>query len=166
MARIKVQGLDDYAKRLEQLGSVRSTNRVIKSAIYDGAAVVADAMKDEASTIPVVPENAHGDPAHQLNGATAAQIRGLQEGLGVARMLSDGNGWNTKVSFDGYNSTKTAKYPGGQPNAMIAASIEAGTSFRRKNPFITRAIRKAKASAEAAMAATADEVINQIMEGN
>lgn len=166
MARLKVTGLSDYTRKLEALGSAAAAQRVIKTAIYDGAAVVARAISSEIDSIQVVPDHAHGTPENQINGATVEQIDGLRNGLGVARMLQGDGGWNTKVSFDGYNATRTQKYPSGQPNAMIAASIEGGTSFRRKNPFITRAVRKAKQAAEAAMAATAEEQINQIMEGN
>lgn len=165
MGRLKVTGLTDYTRKLEQLGTVENTDRVVKRAIYDGAKVVADALKAEIDTIPVVPKNAGGSPNHPIDGAEADQIEGLRNGLGVAAMRSNNGGWDTKVSFSGYNSHTTEAYPSGQPNAMIAASIEGGASFRKKNPFVTRAVRKARAQAEAAMAATAEEQINQIMEG-
>lgn len=166
MGRLKVTGLTEYTRKLSLLGNSEKTNRVIKMAIYDGAKVVADAINAEIDTIPVVDKNAGGSPTHPLNGADSVQIEGLHAGLGVATMRQDSDGWDTKVSFSGYNARHTDAYPNGQPNAMIAASIEGGASFRRKNPFITRAVRKAKAQAEAAMEATATKQITEIMEGS
>ena len=80
--------------------------------------------------------------------------------------MENDNGYiNTKIGFDGYNATKTKKYPNGQPNALIARSIESGTSKHQKTPFVRPAISKAKAKAEAAMAASVDKDINNTMEG-
>lgn len=165
MGHMKVSGLSEYTQKLAQLGSIAKTNRVVKTAIYDGAKVVADAMRESIGTIPVVDKNAGGSPTHPLNGADPEQIAGLQSGLNVEKMQQGNDGWYTKVSFVGYNTRQTESYPKGQPNAMIAASIEGGTSFRQKNPFIARAVKKSRAQAEAAMAATAEEQINRIMEG-
>lgn len=164
MSRLKIEGLADYSKKLLALGKISATNRVIKTAIYDGAAIAAAEMSKQIDSIPTVPAGLRGSPENKINGISETQKRGLEEGLGIATMKQGVDGWNTKVSFDGYNDAKTRKYPSGQPNAIIAASVEGGTSFRVKNPFITRAIRNCKARAEAAMAATAEEQINQIME--
>jgi len=166
MARIKSKGLEEYINRLEKLGSMDNVTRVEKMSIYDGARVVADAIDGGIETIPTVDKNAFGSATHLLNGLSAEQIQGLKTGLGIATMRQGNNGWDTLVSFGGYNSHKTEKYPNGQPNAMIAASVESGTSFRAKNPFITKAVRNAKARAEAAMEATAENQFNQIMEGH
>ena len=63
--------------------------------------------------------------------------------------------------MDGYNSTVTKKYPKGQPNAMIIRALESGTSFRSRNPVITRATNAAKGAAEAAIQKQMDEEIKK-----
>ena len=74
-----------------------------------------------------------------------------------------GHGLNTKIGFDGYNDVKTKKYPNGQPNMMIARSINAGTSFRRPYPFVQRCGKNAKLPAEAAMATSLQGAIDSIV---
>lgn len=162
---MKVNGLYEYTQRLKELGTVDKVNRVVKTAIYDGAKIIADAIKEEIDTIPVVGPNDYGTTYHPLNGATQEQLEGLRNGVGIALMRQSDSGWDTKVGFSGYNSKHTDAYPEGQPNLMIAASIESGASFRRKNPFITRAIRRSKQIAVKAMDETAEKQIMQIYGG-
>lgn len=163
MARVKsLEGLSDFSKKLARLGQIAYADRVCKMALYDGAKVVADSMREEISALPI--DNGHGTAEKPLNGVGTLQKEGLLVGFGIAPMRKDGSVWDTKAGFDGYNGLHTSAFPSGQPNAMIAASVESGTSFRRKNPFITRALRKSREKAQAAMAATADSQINQIME--
>ena len=163
MARVKsFDGLSDYSKKLARLGQLANADRVCKVGLYDGAKVVADSMREEINALPVT--NAHGTAENPINGVNKTQKQGLLDGFGIAPMRKDGSVWNTMAGFEGYNGIKTSRFPSGQPNAMIAASVEGGTSFRRKNPFITRALRKAREKAQAAMAAAADSAINQIME--
>lgn len=163
MARVKqLKGLSDFSLKLHNLGEISQINRVFKVALFDGAAVVADAMRQEIEALPE--GNEHGSADHQIDTVTPAQKRGLLDGFGVATMRQEGGGWNTSAGFTGYNTVRTRTFPNGQPNAMIAASVEGGTSFRRRNAFITRALRKSRDKANAAMAASADAQINQIME--
>ena len=62
----------------------------------------------------------------------------------------DGATLNIKAGWTGYNRSvsTTARKAGWtttkQANAMIARSVESGTSFRKKHPFIKPAVRKNK----------------------
>ena len=94
-----------------------------------------------------------------LDGVTKEQAQGLKGGLGVAVMEYKGKAWNTKIGFDGYNSVKTEKYPNGQPNALIARSVESGSLVRNKTPFIAPAVEKIKKTAEDKMAVTVQQQI-------
>ena len=163
MARLReFSGLSDYSKKLAKLGAIDQVTRVIKTALFDGAGVVADAIRAEVSSLPV--GNDWGTSEHPINTISQKQKQGLLTSLNLSDMKREGWGWSTMAGFAGYNEQKTPDYPEGQPNAMIAASIEGGTSFRAKNPFLTRALRKSQKLSEAAMAAKADEQINTIME--
>ena len=70
--------------------------------------------------------------------------------------------WYLKIGFDGYNSVQTKKYPNGQPNAMIAAAINSGTSRRKRTNFIYKAVNKSKQESLAAMKRQFDEDIKNL----
>ena len=72
--------------------------------------------------------------------------------MGIAKMKrKEGGVFDVKLGFDGYNEVKTKKYPNGQPNAMIARSINSGSSYMRRQPFMDMTIRVSKDRAEAAI---------------
>ena len=78
--------------------------------------------------------------------------------------MRDDNGFiNVKLGFDGYNATRTKKYPRGQPNVLIARSVNSGTTFRKKTKFVDKAVNSAKKAAEAAMDAACSREIEKIM---
>ena len=155
MAQIEFIGIDDYFKRLNELG--KYSIGLCKRALYDGAAVLADAVRSEVQALPVTGRNT--EPQQVLS----YERDGLLAGLGIAKMKDDGGVVSTRVDFDGYNRLKSKTYPNGHPNSMIARAINSGTSKRPKNPFMNRATRAARAKAEAAMAARMDADIEEIM---
>ena len=158
MAQIEFIGIDDYFKRLDELG--KYSIGLCKRALYDGAAVIADAVRAEVNALPTSDRDAKkGDPQPILE----YEKDGLKDGLGIAKMKGDHGFIYTRIDFDGYNRLKSKKYPSGHPNSMVARAINSGTSKRKKNPFMNRAIRKGRAKAEAAMSARMDADINEIM---
>ena len=98
-------------------------------------------------------------------GVTAPQKAGLIDGMGISPMQDDGGYLNVKIGFDGYNATKTEKYPQGQPNQLVARGVESGTSWKQKKPFIRPAINASKSRAEAEMARILDQEIEKITKG-
>ena len=70
---------------------------------------------------------------------------------------------HVKLGFDGYNKQRTKKYPKGQPNSVIARSINSGSTWRKKNPFIDRATRSSKAACEDKMAQIIESEIKKVM---
>ena len=155
MAQIEFVGIDKYFERLDELG--KHSIGLCKRALYDGAAVLADAVRSEVQALPVTDRNT--EPQQVLS----YERDGLLAGLGIAKMKDDGGVVSTRVDFDGYNRLKSKTYPNGHPNSMIARAINSGTSKRPKNPFMNRATRAARAKAEAAMAARMDADIEEIM---
>lgn len=165
MASIKLEGLDKYQKELESLD--RNITGILKRGVYDGAAVVADAVRAAIGGLTTVSDFS-GLKAYKRRTPTTlteGQKAGLLSGLTLVEMQTSGSEVNTKLLFSGYNSVKTKKYPHGQPNIMIAASVESGTSATQKQPFMRSAANKAKARARAAMEATVTSDIERIMEG-
>ena len=155
MAKIEFVGIDEYLEKLNKVGD--KTTGLCKRALYDGAAVLADAVRSEVQALPVTDRNT--EPQQVLS----YERDGLLAGLGIAKMKDDGGVVSTRVDFDGYNRLKSKTYPNGHPNSMIARAINSGTSKRPKNPFMNRATRAARAKAEAAMAARMDADIEEIM---
>lgn len=145
MAKFYVgKGIDQYINQLTNLEF--TAHDAIGRAIYKGADIVADAVRANIQKLP-------------KSACTDAQRKGLLNGLGIASMRQDDGTYNVKIGFDGYNEHKTTKYPRGHANSMIARSIESGTSFSHKHPFIAPAVNATKSQAEKAMA---DEINKQI----
>lgn len=138
------KGVDKYIRTLEGVKTV--TRPAIGMAIYEGAKVAADAIHTAIETL----------PADEI---TDVQRKGLLDGLGVTKIEDVGGVRDVKIGFDGYNDHITKKYPKGHPNAMIARSIISGTSWRQKDDFVGKAVRRCRAQAEKAMR---EELENQI----
>lgn len=161
MAKIEFKGIDEYAKVLAALGN--ESEEIVKSAVYKGAAIVADEIKSGISSIPIQEGNNGlppvGTPENKLYGISRKQKGDLMDSFGLAPMENDGDYIQTKAGVDGYGSIPTKKYPGGVPNVMLMRSIESGTSFRDKHPVFRQATNRARKRAEEAMK---NEIDNQM----
>lgn len=153
MATFVFEGINEYAAQLKKLDD--KAEGMIKRAVYDGAAVVLQAVVSEINGLPVI-KNRYRETKLPLTGVTETQKRGLLAGVGLAKMVNQNGFINTKLGFSGYNAAKSDKYPNGQPNALIARAVNSGSSTRVKIPFINRAVKAAQAGAEAAMKARFD----------
>lgn len=152
-------GFEDFFAKLEQ-----SADETLHEVLYVGAGVVADEVRKSIESLPVDDEpwkHETGEDGRQLKRSTitSAQKAGLLDGLGIAPHKTDDGSMHTRIGFDGYNSHKTKNHPNGEPNALVARSIESGTSFRQKTPFVRSAARRAKRPVIAAM----EEKFNEIM---
>lgn len=162
MAKITFPGLNDYELMISKLS--KGVDDIAGKAIYAGAGIVADAIKENIKALPIV--RGYGTTENPLpGGVTAPQKAGLIDGMGISPMQDDGGYLNVKIGFDGYNATKTEKYPQGQPNQLVARGVESGTSWKQKKPFIRPAINASKSRAEAEMARILDQEIEKITKG-
>jgi hypothetical protein len=160
MAKFEVgKGLDDYLADLQKMEQL--TDAMCGRAIYQGAKIVADEVRENIKKIPEAKKSKKNE--FLTRGVTEAQRNGLLEGFGIAKKQTSDGFIHVKIGFDGYNETKTEKYPNGQPNSMIARTIESGNSWHQKTPFIAPSCRSAKDRAEGAMQLSIDEDIQQIM---
>lgn len=161
MATFKVgNGISQYIANLENLSI--ASDEMIERSVYEGAGIVTDAVRKNIQSLPVR-RGGYFATGQMANGITSAQKAGLLDGLGIAPFRNENGYIHVKVGMDGYNATKTKKYPKGQPNSVVARSIESGTSWLRKHPFIEPAVRSTRASAEAAMAKAFDEQCEKFM---
>ena len=162
MAKITFPGLNDYELMISRL--TKNVDSVAGKAIYAGAGIVADAIKENIKALPIV--RGYGTEKDPLpGGVTAPQKAGLIDGMGISPMQDDGGYLNVKIGFDGYNATETEQYPFGQPNQLVARGVESGTSWKQKKPFIRPAINASKSRAEAEMARILDQEIEKVTKG-
>lgn len=165
MATLKMQGLEEFERMLSKLSSLETVESICGNTIYEGAKIVADAISAEIDALPTVDPRSRGTESRKLDGLTSLQKKGLADGFGITPMRNEGGYYNVKLGFDGYNQVKTKKYPSGQPNVMIARSINSGTSFRAKNAFVDRAVRSSRKQAEEVMLQTAESEFQKLTKG-
>ena len=160
MAKVEWKGVDELTKAISQLEQ-KAKVEVIGPALYEGAAIVADEVRAAIEALPT--DTGLGSPGHPLAGPNPVQKEALLASFGVAPMRSDDGVYNVKAGFEGYNPIKTRRWPRGQPNAMVARSVERGTSFMVANKFFSSAIRRARKRAMDRMKLVVDEAIQAII---
>lgn len=159
MAKIQLKGLEEYSAKLNRLSAL-SRDKIIGAAIYDGASVVADAVKAEIQALPV--DDSH-DKRTKTDGPSSDVKQALLENMGVSPMRDDNGFVNVKVGFDGYTGTPTPKYPRGKPVPMLARAVQSGTSFMEGHAFVKSAVKKSRKKAVAAMKKRVEQEISEIM---
>ena len=168
MAKLTIQGFDTY---LEQLRALKADSlKICKAVVYPGAAILADAMRAQVDALPTITDaKAKNNYRNGLvnSALSETQKAGLVESLGITTIKRDRGGMvQCSVGFHDYNDVKTRHFPNGQPNPEVARSLEKGTSYLRRDAFASRAVKAAKAPAEAAMKAEADAQIQRILDEN
>lgn len=156
-AIITIKGVEKYLAELRALEA--DAEEYLGEAIWEGAKLVADAVKSELQALPV---DNRGKVA-QRKSINQIQKDGILEGYGITPMRDDKNQLNVKIGFDGYNNFITFKYPNGQPNAMIARTLESGTYFMPKNRVISRTTNRVKKECINAMEKSLDKSIERRM---
>lgn len=146
MAKFEFKGIDKYIDSLNKIGGDNAT-RILKYAVYPGAGVIADAIREEVET------------HHKESGELAKSV-------GIAKIKNDSGFVNTRISFVGYDPDKVSKkFPKGVPNAVKARVLESGDSRGRKGThFISKTVKRMTDKAIAEMSKALDEKIGQIME--
>lgn len=163
MAKIEMKGIEQYLAKLNRL-EMATKDEILGKAIYEGTKIVADSIKANIEALPTdenLGPSLPGEPP--LQGPTQIQKQGLLDSFGITPMGYDGDFLHVKLGFDGYNSKKTKKWPNGQPNQMIARSVQSGTSFMKKHEFVKRAVASSRKKAKEAMEKSVQESIEKIM---
>ena len=162
MATISFKDGAEYMAKLEKLGR-ETREKVCGPAIYKAADLVTDEIRGQLQRVPS--DETWGTTSKPANGPSKIQKKGLYNSLGIAKIRDDDGFLNVKVGFDGYNELTTKRWPKGQPNQMVARSVERGTSYMEGYAFVKKAMNTAKQPALAEMQKTADEEIEKIMKG-
>lgn len=164
MAKMTVKGIDEYALKLSKLGE--KSQETAGKAIYAGAEIVADAIKQNIDSLGTVDDkyNLIAYKQGRKSRLSETQKEGLKKSFGITKMRKDNDGYyNVKLGFAGYNDVKTKKYPNGQPNQLIARIAESGSTFMNKTPFVRTAVSQTRKNAQTAMQKVIDEETEKIM---
>lgn len=157
MARITTNftnALDEYLSTISKISS--RTEAVCKKAVYKGAQVVANQVREELYTVPT--DERWGVTDKKKIGPTKAEKKDIIGGFGVSPIEKREGQINASVGFEGamYNDD-------GKPIQMLARAVNSGTSFMHKNPFFEKAARKSRSKAKKIMIETAEAELQKIV---
>ena len=141
MAKITFKSGDDYMRRLQKLAD--RSEAIIKKAVYEGAHIVADEIRENLETRLAGSSESTGD---------------LAASLFITPIARDEDGViNAKIGFDGYDSK-------GVPNQLKARVLESGSSTVQKRPFVRPAINAKRKDVLAAMDKVVEDEVKKTME--
>ena len=167
MGKITLTGFDEYVRKVEDLKA--DVTKICKATVYPGAGILAEAVRKEVDALPTIRDS---EALGNWRAGTVqphlseSQKAGLQASLGISPIKKEASGSvQASVGFPGYNSVITKHFPNGQPNPEVARSLEKGTSYLQRDPFMSRAVRAARKAAVAAMAEECDNQIARVMGG-
>ena len=142
---MKVDGMEQLSKMLTELGD--KAQGVASMGLYDGAGVMADGMKASAESIHTAPFHYAVFITREPSPEEKAAV--LQARMGIAKFDKNGSEVNTSV---GYQNSGYAEVAGKvKPIPQIVNSINSGTSFMQKQPFVRKAAKAGGTKAMEAM---------------
>lgn len=150
-------GIDELAANFEK--AERAAQGIAKASLYEGAKVMADAMRGGLDSIATEEWHfARGGEKRLPSPEEKAAVQSAE--FGVARHQGSGAEFNTVVGITG---TGYVELNGKDvPAAMLLRSIQSGTSFMTAQPVVRRAINRAKGAAAQAIASEAEARIQKI----
>lgn len=151
MAKMTIKGLDEFINRLEK--AQRKPEDIVKKALYEGAGVVADAIRSSVASLPV--DESHGTRARPKHGITGVEKAGLLSGIGISKMRTESAQVNVVIGFNGTNAD-------GKKNTTVMRRAESGTTYQRKTPAVRPAINRSKTAAQNAMEQVFVEELKEI----
>lgn len=158
---ISTDGIEELGNMLARLGD--RAQDVASGALFDGAGIVADAMKTAISSIVTEPFNYVADPdSVGKRYASPDEKAALIGKSGIAKFDKSGDDVNTLIGISGRSGYANV---GGKAKAvrLIARSINSGTSFMHKQPVFRQAKSKATGPAQAAIVSKAEQMFNEII---
>ena len=152
---INTEGMDELSRMLAQLGN--KAQDVASGAMYDGAGIVADAMKAAVNSIQAEPQRRKNRPPAKTPARlpTPAEKAAVVGKTGIARYRKEGGDVNTLIGVTG-NAGYADVDGKRKPMRLIARAINSGTSFMKKQPVFRKAASMSKGAAQAAIVAKAE----------
>lgn len=145
---IQVTGLEEVLRKMEKLPE--TADKVAAEALYEGAGVMADAVSQAVQGIATEPfRYAAGGRKREPSPEEKAAVASAKHG--IAKFRHTGTEVQTSIGFQnaGYANVNGKT----KPIALIANSINSGTSFMERQPFLRKTFHTKKRAAEAAIEA-------------
>lgn len=143
---LKVDGMKEISETLSKLEE--KAPKAASKALYEGAGIMAAEIRKSAEGIKTAPFKYAGSGKTRLPSPEEKAIV-TAAGAGIARFNKDGTEVDTSVGFRnaGYADLDGKK----KPIPLIVNSINSGTSFMTKQPFIRKAANSGGKKAMEAM---------------
>lgn len=145
--KLEVDGLEELNDTLGKMAD--EAESVAAMALYDGAGVMADAVTQEAANIKTAPFRYAGPRDPQRLPSPEERQAVVDAKTGIARFDKGGGDVNTSIGYRNAGYTIIAGRR--KPIPLIVNSINSGTSFMKKQPFIRKASNANREKAKNAM---------------
>ena len=155
--QMKIDGMAEISELLDKMD--KAAPGVAAQALYDGAGLMADEIRRGAESIKTAPFRYANGGETRLPSPEEKEIV-VAAGAGIAKFDKNGTEVNTSVGYraSGYADLKGKK----KPIPLIVNSINSGTSFMQKQPFVRKAASSGAPKAMAAMKAKIEEAFEAI----
>lgn len=154
---IKIDGMNELIKELDKLPEV--AEKIAAEALYEGAGVMADAVSHAVNSIATAPfKYATGGKKRRPSPEEKAILVNAKKG--VAKFKK--NGVSIKTSVGMQNSGYADLNGKRKPIPLIANSINSGTSFMNKQPFLRKTFSQKKGAATAAIESGIKNRLNEL----
>ena len=155
---MNVGGMEELSETLEKLEE--RAPAVAAQALYDGAGIMADEIRRGAKSIKTAPFKYARAGQTRLPSPEEKEIV-VAAGAGIAKFDKNGTEVDTSV---GYRASGYATLKGRvKPIPLIINSINSGTSFMNKQPFVRKAKNKGSPKAIQAMKDKIEESFEAII---
>jgi hypothetical protein len=152
---LKVDGMAEISELLSKLEEAAPA--IAAEALYEGAGTMSAAINSASESIKTGPGSTREEARYATPEEKAAV---LAAGAGIAKFDKTGTEVNTSV---GYKSAGYAVIKGKtKPVPLIVNSINSGTSFMHKQPFVRQAARSGGAKAMSVMKAFIEDAFEKI----
>lgn len=153
---MEVEGLKDTLQMLENLSN---NSDLFKPVVYVGAEVVADELRKNIGSLKTQPKgHMTKEQKKKPRYPYDYEKNVLLTAMGVAP-IKNRDVINTKVGFDGYYENKSGDK---RPVPLLANSINAGTTFLKKQNFIDKTARTCREKVAQVMKEKTDKIIEKI----
>lgn len=153
---VRTSGIEELENMLQKLGD--QAQDVAAQALYDGVDVIADAYTRAAGSIRAE-KRRHNEPGGRY--PTREEKEAVQK-IGVARFQKDADSVDTSVGpAKGYTTINGKK----KAIQLIARSINSGTSFMKSQPVFRKAVSRNRKAAKEKIVSSAENLINDIING-
>lgn len=144
--QLQIDGMAEISELLERMDS--EATKVASKALYKGAGIMSEEIKKGAEGTKTAPFKYASGGDRRMPSPEEKEIV-LQAGAGIAKFDKNGAEVDTSV---GYKASGYAVLNGKtKPIPLIVNSINSGTSFMQKQPFIRKAARTGGTKAMEAM---------------